>query len=230
MAAVAYADQAHLEGMMIDPKNSDGTVPVTLYSGSTAQTYTITKVTIDTMKAEYSDAAPYVTSGDWVWPAAMENAFAAYAAANSASGIPHDLNGGNGNMAFGAIYGSSVPVSYLSVGSASDDALWAAFNSVSSKPTVSSTMSASGLLLPTIGLPENHMYTAIGANQAAGTVTLRNPWGIVSQASNGFSNNGGQGVNGLGDGVFEISFADWKTYFLDITQANPQSTSKMQGS
>lgn len=221
MAAIAYADQAHLKGMMVDPQNSDGTVPVTLYSGATAQSYTITKVTIDTMKATYSDAAPYVTSGNWVWPAAMENAFAAYAAANTGSGIPGDLDGGNGNEAFGAIYGSAVPISYLGIGDSDDDALWTVWNGVSNKPTVTASMSASSADLPTIGLPENHMYTAIGCDEAAGMVKLRNPWGIVSQASNGFSNNGGQGVTGEGDGVFEISFADWKTYFVDITQANP---------
>ena len=221
MAAVAYANQAHLQGMMIDPHNSDGTVPVTLYSGSTAQTYTITKVTIDTMKSSYSDAAPYVTSGAWVWPAAMESAFAAFAAGNSGSGIPSDLNGGNGNEAFGAIYGSGVQVSYLQISLNGDGALWDVWNSANSKPTVTASMTGSSAELPTIGLPENHMYTAIGCNQTAGTVTLRNPWGVVSQGSNGFSNNGGQGVTGQGDGVFEISFADWKTYFVDITQANP---------
>lgn len=224
MASVAYADQAHLKGMMIDPHNGDGTVPVTLYTGSNASNYTITKVTIDTMKSTYSDAAPYVVSGDWVWPAAMESAFAAYAAdstANSNLHIPGDLNGGNGNQAFGAMYGSSIAQTYLSISTSSDDALWSVWNTVSSKPTISASMSYSGSAeLPTIGLPENHMYTAITSNQAAGTVTLRNPWGIVSQGGNGFSNNGGQGVTGQGDGVFEISFADWKTYFVDITQVN----------
>lgn len=42
----ANADKNRIKISMVDPKNDKGTVPVTLYNGSTPGTYEITKHTI----------------------------------------------------------------------------------------------------------------------------------------------------------------------------------------
>ncbi len=96
MAAIANADKNRIKISMVDPKNDKGTVPVTLYNGSTSGTYEITKHTITSPDPfEYSDAAAEVTGGRHVWPSAMEDGFIAYAKAVPLSLISMKLENGN---------------------------------------------------------------------------------------------------------------------------------------
>lgn len=217
MASVAYADSNHLGQMMTDPHHPDGTVTVTLWDGSTSTTNTVKKRTINDMKASYSDASSQVTKGQWVWPSCLEDAFMEFAKAHTDTNIDTGLNGGTGLQAFGAMYGAGTPLTSIEIAGASDDDLWAVWLKVGQKPTVSASNSDKNNYLAN-GLPSDHEYSAIRCDQGKGIVTLRNPWGMVSQNPKwGTSNGGGKGVTDRGDGVFDISFADWKMYFTDIT-------------
>lgn len=62
MAAIAYADKNRIKIFMIDLKNDEGTVSVTLYNGSTPGTYEITKRTIISSN---SDEDTYCVPAGW---------------------------------------------------------------------------------------------------------------------------------------------------------------------
>ena len=115
------------------------------------------------------------------------------------------LDGGTGRQALGAIYGPSTPLTYKELATTSDDDLWAIWLNVGSKPAVSAIYKTNAN-----GLPSPHAYSAIRCDRGKGIVTLRNPWGIVSQ-------NPTSGVTDHGDGIFDISFEDWKRDFGDFT-------------
>lgn len=118
------------------------------------------------------------------------------------------------------MYGPSIPITYAELAHTPDDALWAIWLDASLKPTVSTSNISSDRFLAN-ELPSNHDYSAIRCDKDKGFVTLRNLWGMVSQDPLwGTSNGGGEGVTDRGDGVFDISFVDWKTYFIDITAVN----------
>ena len=216
MASVAYADQAHLESIMNDPHNSAGTVTVTLWDGSQSTTNTVTKVTVDTMKQQYSDSAPEITEGNWVWPAAMELAFINFAGAHPDTNINGNLNGGTPISALKAMYGESATIIYESISNTDDDNLWTTILNASTKPTITTSQSSSSFLLAN-GLPSDHAYSVIRSDRRIGMMTLRNPWGSVSENSVRIATSGGAGITDHGYGVFDISYNDWKTYFVDIT-------------
>ncbi len=128
-----------------------------------------------------------------------------------------NLDGGTGKQAFGAMYGPGTPTTYNQLAITSDIDLWAIWRNVGLKPTVSTSNADKNTDLAN-GLPSNHLYSAIRCDQGKGIVTLRNPWGKVSADPTwGTANGGGKGVTDRGDGVFDISYADWKMYFTDIT-------------
>ena len=216
-AAVAYADQAHLMKIMVDTGDIQGQVNVTLYDG--------TPFNVKVVKPDLTDykASESVATTDYVWPAVMERAFQAFATDHPDTQIAPTLNGGTIASSLQAMYGSGDSITYYTISETSDDDLWALWLKVGSKPTTSSTFgtdtastTSSNPDMTDDGIPKGHAYTAIRCDQTKGIVTLRNPWGIVSQTKAGFSNNGGKGITGRGDGVFDISFADWKAEFVDI--------------
>ena len=211
MASIAYTDPTHLEGIMHDPKNSAGTVTVDLWDGSTMFTQTVTKTTMSDWKSQYSNTWPSQvgTVSTYVWPAAMEQAFQAFAKDHPELGMPGDLNGAPPERGLKAIYGSGYTTTGQWINTLSEDQLWAILNSMTGQATIFSTP---GNPIGS-GLPEGHAYTGISCNEAAGTVTLRNPWGIVSQSAT-------TGVTDKGNGVFDISFTDFKNNFVYTTHLN----------
>lgn len=221
MVAVAYADQNQLKNIMYDPSNQDGTVPVILYHSGSSTTNTITKKLSSQVGSENSDAAPYVANGNFVWPAVMEDAFKEFAASYKDTGIALDLNGGSGGQAFSSMYGNSRGNVYKDISRTSDDDLWALWERVQSNPTVSSTPSEANDGSTPDRLPSSHMYTAMRCDRNAGIVTLRNPWG---------RNPGDDAITDRGDGVFDISFANWKKNFHGITAVVPSSTNTISPS
>lgn len=216
MASVAYADQAHLESIMDDPHNSDGTVTVTLWDGSQSTANVVTKVTVNQMKAQYSDSAPEITGDNWVWPAAMEMAFMNFAGAHPDTNINGNLDGGTPISALKAMYGPSATIIYEQISNTDDANLWKTIQNAPTKPTITTSQSL-GSTLTADGLPADHAYSVIRSDERIGMMTLRNPWGSVSENGAGIATSGGAGIIDHGYGVFDISFADWKTYFVDIT-------------
>ena len=83
------------------------------------------------------------------------------------------------------------------------------------KPTTSSRDDTTSEMMAD-GLPGEHAYTAMCYGSNTGMVTLWNPWEIASEDNAGFSNNGGNFVTDKGDGFLDITFDDYKLYFLDI--------------
>lgn len=144
--------------------------------------------------------------------------FQAYAKAVPSSHISLDLNDGNAMQVFSAIYGTTAHIEHQLLSSSSDDDLWGMWNTVGTNPTVSSSLFEHDNFMDN-GLPTNHSYTAIRCDQRKGIVTLYNPWGQVTATKLGFPSSGGKGVTDRGAGVFDLSFADWKTHFIDITVA-----------
>ena len=88
MASIAYADPNHIEKIMV---NDGAQAEVTLWDGSKSNTYTVQKRTIDDMKKSFSDAAPAVTGGQWIWPACMEDAFMELAQDSSTGIVSHHV-------------------------------------------------------------------------------------------------------------------------------------------
>ncbi len=214
-AALAYADPNHLKFIMYDLFDSKGLVTVTLWDGTTPYVQNITKPTL--MDYHASQSIAVAIDDEAVWPAVMELAFKGLAKQFPSLMIAPTLNGGTIASSLEAMYGlPSTSVTYYMIGDASDDELWALWDQAPTKPTTSSSGDPTKKVMMADGLPGNHAYTAMHGDRSTGVVTLRNPWGKVSQNSIGFSNNGGKGVTGLGDGVFSISYSDWKLYFLDI--------------
>ena len=115
------------------------------------------------------------------------------------------LDGGTGLQALKAIYGPHTPLTWKATAGTSDDDLWAIWQKVDSKPTVTGIYKADNN-----GLPSGHVYSAMRCDRGKGIVTLRNPWGLVSQKPT-------SKVTHHGDGVFDISFEDWKSIYGDIT-------------
>jgi len=190
-----------------------GSVTVTLYDGNTPYPQTVIKPDSITYSNKETLANSQKQGAPFVWPAVMEEGFKSFAKQRPDTKIAPTLNGGTIASSLAAMYGSTI--TYYSIADTSDDKLWALWLKVATKPTTSSSMDTKSTMMAN-GLPGSHAYSAIRCDRNKGMVTLRNPWGMVSQNSAGFSNNGGKGVTGRGDGVFDITFADWKTYFLDI--------------
>ena len=213
-AALAYADPDHLKFIMHDLDDSEGLVTVTLWDDTTPEPQNITKPTLANYKASQSIATGI--NDDAVWPAVMELAFQGLAKKCPDLKIAPSLNGGTLADSLGALYGSTTTrVTYYLIKDTSDDDLWALWDKAATKPTTTGSTDPSGEYMAD-GLPGNHAYTVMHGDRNSGVVTLRNPWAHVSDNSAGFTDNGGQGVTGLGDGVFNISYSDWKKYFVDI--------------
>lgn len=222
LASLAYADPNGLKATMNDPHNSDGTVTITLFDGSTSQGYTVTKKNIDTISQSNSDASASTTGGNYVWPAAMEDAFTAYANAHQDTGMSLTLTGGQPQKAYAALYGSGASLAYFQTSNTDDDKLWSIWNEAFTHPAVSTSQEGDGTFIGGgLWLPANHAYTLVRCDQTIQVVTLRNPWGFVSENGVGGQTSGGAGVTDRGNGLFDISYADWKTYFVDITQVTP---------
>ena len=201
---------------MYDPHNPDGTVTVTLWDGSQSTANVVTKVTVNQMKAAYSDSAPAITGDNWVWPAAMEMAFINFAGAHPDTNINGNLDGGTPVSALKAMYGPGVTIIYETISNTDDANLWTTILNAGTKPTITTTPGSDSDLTAD-GLPTGHAYSVIRSDQRIGMMTLRNPWGSVSENSAGIVTSGGAGIIDHGYGVFDISFDDWKTYFVDIT-------------
>jgi len=112
LAAIAYADKNRIKISMVDPKNAEGTVPVTLYNGSTPGTYEITKRTVHSL-----------TGRRYVWPSAMQDGFKAYAKAVLSSQIPTDLQHRTIEQVFSAVYETTVDIKHQLISSSSDSNL-----------------------------------------------------------------------------------------------------------
>ncbi|KAL9109124.1 MAG: hypothetical protein Q9227_006215 [Pyrenula ochraceoflavens] len=193
LASIAYADPNQLKTIINEPHNKDGTVTVTLCDNGAPSPYTVKKRTIDDMKQSFSNAAPYITGGDWVWPSVMEDAFVAFAKAHSDTKIDEKLNGGWANQAYSAVYGNNHAITWVYTENSPDDVLWGIFNQAVHRPTASASQAGSGTT--SNGIPQGHMYSVIRCDQSTGMVTLRNPWGVVSQNAVGGSTSGGKGVS-----------------------------------
>jgi len=241
MASMAYANPSHLLSIFNDPHDSKGTVTVNLWAQDQKYEYTVRKWTITDANPTSTDASIFVTGGQWyyvitclnslyqnqmltihrVWPNTLQLSMLQHATSHPESNIPADLYGVQPRDAFHAMSGPGPATTYLEISNTIDDVLWVAWKQVKTRPSVSSTVSSTSRNLDN-GLPENHAYSALDYNDTKGTVTLRNPWGIVSQDPFwGTSTSGGEGVTDLGDGIFEITFTDWKTHFVDITLIDP---------
>lgn len=59
-----------------------------------------------------------------------------------------------------------------------------------------------------IGLPAGHVYTVLGYDEKTGMVKIRNPWGNTEP------NIPGRQSDGVNDGVFELTLAEFEKYFL----------------
>ena len=150
-----------------------------------------------------------------MWPAAMEQAFVGLGQHYPDLKINANLKGGNELSAFKIMYDETrVNIRTLTIRenttqhttSNVDEDLWAVWNQVGTQPTTSDLIHQN-----TLGLPHGHAYSAINCDQKKGIVTLRNPWGIVSHG------NLSQSVKTHEDGIFDISFEDWKRSFGYLT-------------
>lgn len=148
-----------------------------------------------------------------VWPNTLGDAFQNLAKDHPELGISTGLDGGFAIDAYHAISGPSAQTTYLETASTEDDVWWEAWSQVASRPSTACTKAGPGADLAN-GIPENHCYTCMDSDENACTVTLRNPWGMVSQDPTwGTPTKGGKRVTDLGDGTFKISFDDFKEYF-----------------
>lgn len=148
---------------------------------------------------------------------------------NSNLGIGSTLDGGFPENAFQAIDGLGSVTTARVLSDLSDGNLWALLGPVKDKASVADTKSDSSGYLKPIWLPSSHSYTIMDSDPTEKTVTLRNPWGMISQNSLGGASNGGTGVTDLGDGVFRITFEDFRANYYSIEQygAPPNYPSKL---
>ena len=133
----------------------------------------------------------------------IEQAFHDMRASNPDMRIAKNLNGGSVTEAFDAFYGRIIPVKLFQISRIPDERLWTYWNKVKVNPAIMD------LSKNEFGLPADHAYFAISCDHGTGMVTLRNPWGIVSQDPT-------NGITDKGDGIFDMHFDDWKGAFAQM--------------
>ena len=182
-AAVAYADPKRLQTIVV--RGQDRNAVVTLYD-TTGNGIPYTVPIKGNAQADNAPASQAQGAGKWAWPEVMQEAMNSYAEAHSGQpGInePAPPNGqpagGNPGAALAAFYGSTRKVSRYSPGTDSDDALWDVLNNAKTNPACACTNGDATKVYN--GIVNGHAYTIIGGDRGSGTVTLRNPWGLVTQ-------------------------------------------------
>jgi hypothetical protein len=161
--------------------------------------------------AQTVPALLYASSGDLtyggstqqqeLWPAIIERAYAQWKGSYDAIAVGYPY------AAFEALLG--VKGTHTPFVAASDEAIWQAALAAETKPTVAVTGIAGAYKAN--GLVEDHAYTVLGASEKNGErfVKLRNPWGQFEPKG-----------NGPDDGVFELSLAEYKKFFVYSCAAN----------
>ncbi|KAL9110124.1 MAG: hypothetical protein Q9227_005318 [Pyrenula ochraceoflavens] len=218
LSSVAYADNGRLVYIVKDQDNSKGDTKISLCANGVPDTYTVQKRGIDDMNPSYSGAAPFVTGGSrHVWPMVMEDAFKAYVKKHPELKMNDKLDGGTPQSALNAMYGNDAKTQYIPLDGAKDDDLWTIINDAPHKPAITASKADGDKRNFDNGIIMNHAYSVFKGDKGKGVVTLRNPWGVVSANKDGVPNKGGAGLTDKGNGVFEISFDDWKKYYTDLT-------------
>ena len=216
LSSIAETDPEQIRKMIRD--HDDGTCSVRFYTGYRLNPKHI-RVDRD-LYVRSPDSPLYSTSKDRdadgkleLWPALVEKAYAVLHGSYEAMG-----NGGNKSKVLEEVYGKRA--GFQSLASVGDAQLKSLLKRVQAKglPMVAATF---GKDTPQASryngqrLSPWHAYALYGVSEKGGEfkVKLRNPWGHTEP-----------GNDGKNDGVFELSLADFRHFFRDISWAGGRST------
>ena len=177
MSSIAYTDPGRIKNMMVISPKDNFAVTVTLnHRAKPTQVVVQQDVLGKDIKVD-SDT----DKGNQVqWPSAIEEAFIQLQGNDPEihDMTAGDLWGGSPSRALKAIYGDTARVFTADSAKVQDTLLWKV---VSSAPTTPVTACTTGRRKLSLNLPGPHAYSVQSGNEQLGTVTLRNPWGLVSQ-------------------------------------------------
>jgi hypothetical protein len=217
LAAVAHTDPERVKNMV--KENGDGTYTVTFQKRTHSGTVVPVEVTVDADLPTTAEGKPLgvspkreYSSKVELWPAIIEKAFA------ELQGGYHVVNeGGNPYDALPYLTGKNVSHRLLK-SVKSDDKLWSLLQDGLARkaPMLTGTPGEDHGDVEDSGIVPGHAYTLLDAYERDGVrfVKIRNPWGWGEPGAD--EDDDRKAADGRNDGVFELSFEEWRRLFEDL--------------